>query len=178
MGRSFSRVEVTDLSNNREDDDNEQETSEMQFEDLPLKSNARAFASQSKAKAKPQRRSSACSSTKTIPIGERHWTDIEPEDYSDIFVQYCAYEPCGCGAVMCFVHSAGSLVWPRWFRHRTLHFMILCAIAETQKLSAATGFIPAVSSCPGALGHPNNVWTSSRIDGYVIDAFYNERWAC
>ena len=56
----------------------------MQFEDLPLKSNARAFASQSKAKAKPQRRSSACSSTKTIPIGERHWTDIEPEDYSPI----------------------------------------------------------------------------------------------
>ena len=73
--------------------------------------------------------------------------------------QYCAYEPCGCGAVvnMCFVHSAGSLVWPRWFRHRTLHFMSIHPvreIAETQKLSAATGFITAVSSCPGALGTP------------------------
>ena len=44
--------------------DNEQETSEMQFEDYALKSNARAFASRSKAKAKPQRRISASSSTK------------------------------------------------------------------------------------------------------------------
>ena len=41
---------VTDLN------DNEQETSEMQFEDFALKSNARAFASRSKANAKPQRR--------------------------------------------------------------------------------------------------------------------------
>ena len=41
---------VTNL-NNKEQDDNEQETSEMQFEDYALKSNARAFASRSKAKA-------------------------------------------------------------------------------------------------------------------------------
>ena len=54
----------------------------MQFEDCALKSNAHAFASRSKAKAKPQRRTSASSSTKTIPIGERTWTDIEPQDYS------------------------------------------------------------------------------------------------
>ena len=74
---------VTNLNNN-EQDDNEQETSEMQFEDYALKSNARAFASRSKAKAKPQRRISASSSTKTIPIGERPWTDIEPQDYSPI----------------------------------------------------------------------------------------------
>ena len=67
---------VTDLNNN------EQETSEMQFEDYALKSNARAFASRSKTKAKPQRRISASSSTKTIPIGERTWTDIELQDYS------------------------------------------------------------------------------------------------
>ena len=40
---------ATDLSNNKEDDDNEPETSEMQFEDCVLKSNARAFASRSKA---------------------------------------------------------------------------------------------------------------------------------
>ena len=72
---------VTNL-NNKEQDDNEQETSEMQFEDYALKSNARASASRSKAKAKPQRRTSASLSTKTIPIGERTWTDIEPQDYS------------------------------------------------------------------------------------------------
>ena len=62
--------------------DNEQETTEMQFEDDALKSNARAFASRSKAKAKPQRRTSAGSSTKTVPFGERTWTDIGPLDYS------------------------------------------------------------------------------------------------
>ena len=61
---------VTDLSNNKEDDNNEQETSEIQFEDFALKTNARAFASRSKAKAKPRRRTSACSSTRTIPIGK------------------------------------------------------------------------------------------------------------
>ena len=58
--------------------DNEQETSEMQFEDCALRLNACAFASRSKAKAKPQRRTSASSSTKTLPIGEknldRYWT--------------------------------------------------------------------------------------------------------
>ena len=63
---------VTDLNYNKKYDDNEQE------------SNARAFASRSTAKAKPQRRTSASSSTKTILIGERTWTDIEPEDYSSI----------------------------------------------------------------------------------------------
>ena len=47
--------------------DNEQETSEMQFEDYALKSSACAFASRSKAKAKPQRRTSASSSTKIVP---------------------------------------------------------------------------------------------------------------
>ena len=35
-----------------------------------------------KAKAKPQRRDSASSSTRTFPIGERTWTDIEPQKYS------------------------------------------------------------------------------------------------
>ena len=54
----------------------------MQLEDYALKSNARAFASRSKAKAKPQRRTSVTSPTKTIPSGERTWTDIEPQDYS------------------------------------------------------------------------------------------------
>ena len=75
---------VTDLSNNRENDNNEQETSEMQFENFALKTNALAFVSPSKAEAKPRRRTSARSSARTIPIGERKWTDIEPEDYSPV----------------------------------------------------------------------------------------------
>ena len=74
---------VTDLSN-KEDDDNEQETSEMKSEELALKTKVHAFASRSKAKAKPQRRISASTSIKTVPIGERTWTDIEPQDYSSI----------------------------------------------------------------------------------------------
>ena len=53
---------VTDL--NKEHDDNEQETSEMQFQDHALKSIVLAFASRSNAKAQPQRRTSASSSTK------------------------------------------------------------------------------------------------------------------
>ena len=74
---------VTDLRNNKEDDNNKQETSEMQFEDVALKTNELAFASRSKAKTKPQRRTPASSST-TVPIGKRKWTEIEPEDYSPI----------------------------------------------------------------------------------------------
>ena len=74
---------VTDLSN-KEHDDNEQEASEIQFEDCALKSNVLAFASRSNAKAKPQGRISASSSTKTVPIGERTWTDVETQDYSPI----------------------------------------------------------------------------------------------
>ena len=60
---------VTNL-NNKDQDDNEQETSEMQFEDYALRLNASDFACRSKAKTKPQRRTSASSSTKTIPIGK------------------------------------------------------------------------------------------------------------
>ena len=67
---------VTNLNNN------EQETSEVQFEEYALRLNAGDFASRSKAKAKPQRRDSASSSTRTIPIGERTWTDVEPGEYS------------------------------------------------------------------------------------------------
>ena len=86
---SWSRIShglnklVTDLRN-MEDDDNEQETSEMQFEEFALKTNVLAFASRSKAKAKPRRRTFACSSTRTVPICERSWTDIEPGTYSPI----------------------------------------------------------------------------------------------
>ena len=67
---------VTNLNNN------EQETSEMQFEEYALKLNESDFASRSKVKAKPQKRDSAGSSTRTFPGGERTWTDVEPGDYS------------------------------------------------------------------------------------------------
>ena len=72
---------VTDLSN-KEDDDNEQETSEMKFEEFALKTSVLALASRSKAKGRPRRRTSASSSTRTVPVCERFWTDIEPQDYS------------------------------------------------------------------------------------------------
>ena len=75
---------VTDLSNNEENDNNEQETSEMQFDNFALKSNARAFASRTEAKAKPRKRTSACSSTRAVPICQRPWTNNEPETYSPI----------------------------------------------------------------------------------------------
>ena len=54
----------------------------MQFEDYALKLNASDFASRSKAKAKPQGRNSVSSSTRTIPLAKRTWTDIEPQKYS------------------------------------------------------------------------------------------------
>ena len=66
---------VTNLNNN------EQETSEVQFEENALKLNASDFACRSKAKAKPQRRERASSSTRIIPIGKRIWTDVEPREY-------------------------------------------------------------------------------------------------
>ena len=46
------------------------------------KLDASDFACRSKAKAKPQRRDSASSSTRTIPIGKRTWTDVEPGEFS------------------------------------------------------------------------------------------------
>ena len=67
---------VTNLNNNG------QETSEVQFEEFALRLNAIDFASRSMAKAKPQNRDSPSSSTRTVPIGERTWTDVEPQKYS------------------------------------------------------------------------------------------------
>ena len=51
---------------------------------IALKTNVLAFASRSKAKAKPRSPTSACSSTRTVHLGERKWTDIEPENFSSI----------------------------------------------------------------------------------------------
>ena len=72
ISRGLNKL-VTDLIN-KEYDDNEQETS-------GTKTDIFAFASRSKAKAKPRRPIFACSSTRTFPIGERTWTVVEPEDY-------------------------------------------------------------------------------------------------
>ena len=68
---------VTDLID-KEYDDNEQETSETMTEAFALKTYVLAFANRSKAEAKPRRPTSTCSSTRTVPICERIWTDIEP----------------------------------------------------------------------------------------------------
>ena len=77
LGQNFSwRKQVGHELNN-----NEHETSEVQFEEYALKLNASDFACRSKAKAKPQRREPAGSSTTTTPIGERIWTDVEPGEY-------------------------------------------------------------------------------------------------
>ena len=74
---------VTDLID-KEYDDNEQETSETKTEAFALKTDILAYASRSMAKAKPRRPTSACSSTRTVPIRERIWTDIEPGTQSNL----------------------------------------------------------------------------------------------
>ena len=68
---------VTDLID-KEYHDNEKETSETKTEAFALETDVFAFSSRSKAKAKPRRPTSACSSSRTVPIRERIWTDIEP----------------------------------------------------------------------------------------------------
>ena len=74
---------VTDVID-KEYDDNEQETSETKSEEFALKTNVLAIASRSKAEAKPRRPTSACSSTRTVPICERIWTNIEPGTQSNL----------------------------------------------------------------------------------------------
>ena len=76
ISHGFNKLD-TNLNNN------EQETSEVQFEEYAFEIECTSdFASRSKAKTKPQRRESASSSTRTKPIGERTWTDVEPGEYS------------------------------------------------------------------------------------------------
>ena len=57
---------------------NETEKLEVQLEEYALKLDAKDFACRSKAKAKPLRREPAGSSPRTVLIGRRTWTDIEP----------------------------------------------------------------------------------------------------
>ena len=52
-----------------------------------LKTEVFAYASRSKAKAKPRRPTSTCSSARTVLIGERIWTDIEPGTQSNLVYQ-------------------------------------------------------------------------------------------
>ena len=61
---------------------NEQEIPEVQLEEYALKLDAKDFACRSKARAKPQRREPAGSSPRTVLIGKRTWTDVEPGKYS------------------------------------------------------------------------------------------------
>ena len=61
---------------------NEQEIPKVQLEEYALKLHAKDSACRSKAKAKPQRRELAGSSPRTVPIGKRTWTDVEPGKYS------------------------------------------------------------------------------------------------
>ena len=68
---------VTDLID-KEYDVNEQETSETKTEAFESKTHVFAFASRPKAKTGPRRPTSECSSTRTVFVRERIWTDIEP----------------------------------------------------------------------------------------------------
>ena len=81
---SHSWVRISHGSNNfvMNLNNNEQEIPEVQLEEYALKLDAKDFASRSKAKATPQRRERAGSSTRTIPIGNRIWTDVEAGEYS------------------------------------------------------------------------------------------------
>ena len=60
------------------------ETPEDQLEEQALQLNAKYFVSQAKAKAKPQRRELAGSSSRLVPMDERNWIDIEPGKYTPL----------------------------------------------------------------------------------------------
>ena len=68
------------LLNNKGHDD-EQEISEMQFEDVALKANVLFLRADQRVKQN-YKDIFAGSSTKTKLVRERTWTDIEPQDYS------------------------------------------------------------------------------------------------
>ena len=61
---------------------NDTEVPENQLEEHALQLDAKDFACRSKAKAKPQRREPADSSSGTIPMNQRNWIDIEPGKHS------------------------------------------------------------------------------------------------
>ena len=61
---------------------NDTEIPEDQLEEQALPLNAKDFVSQAKAKAKPQRRELAGSSSRIVPVEKRNWIEIEPGKYS------------------------------------------------------------------------------------------------
>ena len=61
---------------------NETEIPDDQLEEYALQLNAKDFACQAKAKAKPQRIEPAGYSPRIVPIERRNWIDIEPRQYS------------------------------------------------------------------------------------------------
>ena len=61
---------------------NDTEISEDQLEDQASQLDAQDFVNRSKAKAKPQRREPAGSSSRIIPMNTRNWIDIEPGKHS------------------------------------------------------------------------------------------------
>ena len=80
---TFSWVRITHGSNKFEMNlNNETEIPEDQLEEYALKLSAKDFVNRSKAKAKPQRRELAGSSSRIVPMDERNWIDIEPGKYS------------------------------------------------------------------------------------------------
>ena len=84
MGISHGLNKLVTNLNNKEQDDNEQETSEMQFEDCALKSNV--VCEPIKAKAKPQRRISASSSKKKQQLTLlRHGGLLREDDGAIVF---------------------------------------------------------------------------------------------
>ena len=74
---------VTELSNNEEKDNNEQETSEMQFDNFSIQSNARAL--QADQRLKQNHRDVLLPvHPQELYTWERKWTDVEPEDHSPV----------------------------------------------------------------------------------------------
>ena len=71
---------VTNLIN-KEHNDKDQETSEMQFEDCALKTNVLLLWADQRLKQNHKDVFLPASSTKTVSVGWRPWTDIEPQDY-------------------------------------------------------------------------------------------------
>ena len=77
---THSSVRISHGSNKfvMDSNNNDTEVPEDQLEEHALQLDAKEFACRSKAKAKPQRREPADSSSGTIPMNRRSWIDIEP----------------------------------------------------------------------------------------------------
>ena len=81
---THSWVKISHGSNKfvMDSNNNDTEVPEDQLEEQALQLDAKDFASQPEAKAKPQRKEPADSSSRFIPINRRNWIDIEPGRHS------------------------------------------------------------------------------------------------